>query len=117
MKKKIGTIRIKSRNETGQVERRGDRARQGEIKRRGNGLVNRTPETSKFSPTRPLAKEDKNEKKNRYEIGSCNFFPLDRSFDSCSRGLKRTDRKKSRDVSTLNPIMISVSTGCLTDPS
>lgn len=66
---------IKSRrNETGRVKRRGDRARQGEIKRRGNGLVNRTPETSKFSPTRPLAKEDKNEKKNRYEIGSCNFF-------------------------------------------
>lgn len=117
MKKKIGTIRIKSRNETGHVERRGDRARQGEIKRRGNGLVNRTPETSKFSPTRPLAEKDKNEKKNRYEIGSCNFFPLDRSFDSCSRGLKRTDRKKSRDVSTLNPITISVSTGCLTDPS
>lgn len=56
-KKKIDTIRIKSRNETGQVKRRGDRARQGEIKRRGNGLVNRTPETGKFSPTRPLPRQ------------------------------------------------------------
>lgn len=110
-KKKIDTIRIKSRNETGQVKRRGDRARQGEIKRRGNGLVNRTPETGKFFPTRPLAK-DKNEKKKSDLV---TFF-RDRSFDSRDPK-KRTVAKKSKDVSTLNPITISVSTGCLAQPS
>lgn len=73
--------------------------------------MNRTPETGKFSPTRPLAK-NKNEKKKSDLV---TFF-RDRSFDS--RDLKkRTVAKKSKDVSTLNPITISVSTGCLAQPS
>lgn len=61
-----------------------------------------------------LAK-DKNEKKKSDLV---TFF-RDRSFDSFdSRDLKkRTVRKKSKDVSTLNPITISVSTGCLAQPS